>query len=476
MSKPGRVFGYARVSGAEQGRHGTSLAVQQDEIRRYCEYHRLVEPDLMSEVESAAIEKIERRRVLGKVVENALPGDTILVSRVDRWSRDLVHGVESVRALVKRGVGWISIGESIDASTSAGDSLLGLMAWAADNERKRIKERTVGRRKAMRDEGRYVEGPPPIGYRRERGGHLHIVSEESELVREVFRRCIAGESIAQLVKSVASDFGYLRDKKAIHIILRNRVYLGEVRTSRGEWIAAHEPIIDGATFRRAAASMASRKLSGRAPSAESHTSGWLLRDVARCAECGSGMSSAYRMGRSNNRYTFYYLCRARQTRRSCAAKYVRVDAAHDLAGDLVLERLRELREQLAAGPAVERKRPVARASTTRESIERKRVRLIDLAADGAIGRDDLRKRLSRLDEELSALEEHEYMATQKASLRSPEVRRELLRNVRELERAWSGASQQVRRAIVKRLAVAVDLSADRPPIPEWRTLEQLVNK
>src|SRR5688572_23275956 len=107
--RPARVLAYVRVSGAEQGRTGTSLAGQREEISRYCAIRGYPAPTFRVEVESAAAAKIERRDELRSLIIDTHAGDLVVVSKVDRWSRDIVYCVKSVRELVARGVGWHSI-------------------------------------------------------------------------------------------------------------------------------------------------------------------------------------------------------------------------------------------------------------------------------------------------------------------------------------------------------------------------------
>jgi site-specific DNA recombinase len=164
----GRTYGYCRVSSQHQEERGTSLDGQRDEIERYCRARGWPAPTLFVEVESGGEKGEERRVEQQRLIAETKPGDIIICWAVDRWSRNIPFAVGEVRRLVKRGVGWHSATESIDASTSQGDDMLGIRAWAADMEHKKIKERTVGRREALAAQGFYPygDGFPPRG----RGG------------------------------------------------------------------------------------------------------------------------------------------------------------------------------------------------------------------------------------------------------------------------------------------------------------------
>ena len=163
-TRPTRVYGYTRVSGREQGDRGTSLDGQRASLVGEAKARDWPEPDIRIEVESASEEKIERRTELHRLIADAQPGDVIIVSKLDRWSRDIVFGVQSIRAAIRRGVGFVSVDEAIDAATPHGNEQLGIRLWVAETERLRIRERTVGRRESLREQGLWATGTVPWGY------------------------------------------------------------------------------------------------------------------------------------------------------------------------------------------------------------------------------------------------------------------------------------------------------------------------
>ena len=162
---PGRTLGYARVSSADQGAHGTSLDGQRAAFERYCSSHGLAPPLLYVEVESAGEESRGKRVELDRLLADARAGDVVLVLHTDRWTRDVVDGVASVRLLLRAGIGWISVDEEIDARTEHGYEQLLQRAAGAEMERRRIRRRTVGARQRLRALGFHVEGLAPPGYR-----------------------------------------------------------------------------------------------------------------------------------------------------------------------------------------------------------------------------------------------------------------------------------------------------------------------
>src|SRR5919109_574320 len=67
--------------------------------------------------------------------------DAIVCWKLDRMGRSLAHLIQLLEEITGLGIGFISLGESIDLSTSAGRLQLHLLAAFAQFERERIRER-----------------------------------------------------------------------------------------------------------------------------------------------------------------------------------------------------------------------------------------------------------------------------------------------------------------------------------------------
>lgn len=121
MPAPLRVLAYCRVSSAGQEVHGTSLDVQREEIERYCAARGYPKPTVYVETESGGGEKEEARVVQREVMRLARAGDLVIVSKQDRWSRDVLHMLGSVRKLLSVSANFFALAEGFDPSTSAGE-------------------------------------------------------------------------------------------------------------------------------------------------------------------------------------------------------------------------------------------------------------------------------------------------------------------------------------------------------------------
>ena len=87
------------------------------------------------------------------------PGDTVVVWRRDRLGRSLRHLIDTVNALSARNVGFRSLTESIDTTTSGGKLVFHIFGALAEFERELIRERTNAGLAAARARGRHGGRP-----------------------------------------------------------------------------------------------------------------------------------------------------------------------------------------------------------------------------------------------------------------------------------------------------------------------------
>jgi site-specific DNA recombinase len=478
--RPARVLAYVRVSSDTQERSGTSLAGQREEIARHCASVGWPEARFYVETESAGEEKLTRRVQLRSLIDEAQSGDAVVVAKQDRWSRDTVFFLQSVRELVRRGVRFLSLAERFDPDTPEGRFAATVMAGVAEQERDRIRARTVGRRQALRDQGCWTEGVSPFGYVRDPATRRLVVQQaEAVLVGEAFARCVGGESIGTIADSFRDrQIGRTGgppirwDKKAIHSMLRARWHLGEIRHVDGTWHPAHEPVIPRDVFEEAQRAMHERRKGGRSPAAESRTASWLLRGVAVCGSCGRRVGAAY--GPSEYAST-YYVCNGRLRNGECDEPYARVDTTDADAGRLVVLRLEELRHLLAGARSGETEPDEERVGALRGSLEAaklRRARVVSLAVDGVIGREELQARIGKIDEETARIETSLAAEARRTRLQDPTVRAETLASVERLRRAWGGLKAPARRAILVRLAEKIELQDGRTRMT-WKSVETM---
>src|SRR3954469_3342319 len=133
-------IGYARVSTLEK-----NLDLQEDALK------------------AAGCEKIysdktggtkAERPGLERALADLRAGDRLVVWKLDRLGLSLRHLIETVTDLRDRGVGFQSVQEAIDTTTSGGKLIFHVFGALAEFERDLIRERTVAGLAAARARGR----------------------------------------------------------------------------------------------------------------------------------------------------------------------------------------------------------------------------------------------------------------------------------------------------------------------------------
>src|ERR687893_2384933 len=133
-------IGYARVSTQDQ-----TLALQKDALEKLgC--NKIF-------TDTAGGTKAERKG-LEEALEYVREGDTLVVWRLDRLGRSLKHLIETISQLDNRKIGFKSLTENIDTTTSGGKLIFHIFGALAEFERDIIRERTQAGLLAARARGR----------------------------------------------------------------------------------------------------------------------------------------------------------------------------------------------------------------------------------------------------------------------------------------------------------------------------------
>lgn len=134
------LVGYARVSTQDQ-----TLDLQKDALGKAgC-------TKIFTDTASGA----NTERVgLDEAIRFMREGDTLVVWKLDRLGRSLKHLIETITALHERKIGFRSLTENIDTTTSAGKLIFHVFGALAEFERDLIRERTQAGLVAARARGK----------------------------------------------------------------------------------------------------------------------------------------------------------------------------------------------------------------------------------------------------------------------------------------------------------------------------------
>ena len=146
------LIGYARVSTLEQ-----NLDLQEDALKAVGCQKVYTDKTSGTKAERAGLEN---------ALADARPGDSLVVWKLDRLGRSLMHLIETATDLSNRGVGFRSLQEAIDTTTSGGKLIFHVFGALAEFERDIIRERTLAGLAAARARGRKGGRPATSTIRR----------------------------------------------------------------------------------------------------------------------------------------------------------------------------------------------------------------------------------------------------------------------------------------------------------------------
>ncbi len=179
------LIGYARVS-----THDQNLDLQQDALQQAgCE------KIFVDEVSGAAT----ARPGLQQAMDHLREGDVLVVWRLDRLGRSLRNLLELVAQLEDKKVGFSSLQESMDTSSSGGKLIFQVFGALAEFERNLIRDRTNAGLAAARARGRTGGRPKKLD------------EQQRQLVTRLYKE---GTPIPEILKTVKISkgtlYGYVR--------------------------------------------------------------------------------------------------------------------------------------------------------------------------------------------------------------------------------------------------------------------------
>lgn len=168
------LIGYVRVS-----THKQDSSLQRDALLVAGLDPRNIFEDVMSGTRA-------NRPKLQEALNYLQSGDTFIVWKLDRLGRSLHHLIETITHLATQGIGFRSLTEQIDTTTSGGKLIFHIFGSMAQFERDLLSERTHAGLKAARIRGRV-------------GGRPHSLdAEQKELVKAMK---LEGKPIAVIART-----------------------------------------------------------------------------------------------------------------------------------------------------------------------------------------------------------------------------------------------------------------------------------
>ncbi len=284
------VDGYVRVShvGERSGERFISPAVQRQQIEAWARSRGFMLGQVFEELDESGARA--DRPLLEEAIARVERGEShgIVVAKIDRFGRSLVDGIAAIERVTAAGGVFASVQDGLDLSTDTGRLILRIMLSMAEWELDRV--RTNWDVACARAIARGVHvGGAPYGYVRKRDGRLGVDPATGPHVTEMFKMRASGTGTS-LIRRHLEDVGVEPSAgggwkySTLRQMLRNRVYLGEVRWGRYVNAGSHAPLTDPVTFVAAQQPRQGERSYNRVGTT-------LLHGLLRCAGCGRVMTT-----------------------------------------------------------------------------------------------------------------------------------------------------------------------------------------
>ena len=193
----GRVYGYTRVSTDMQAEHGQSLDLQRDQLAGWAQMtQRRIDETIIEGGVSGSV-PFAKRPEGGRLFASLARGDSLVCTKIDRFSRNLFDCLSVAQEFQKRGVTLYLLDvDGTDPVTGNGKSklFLSMLGAFAEFERDRISTRIRESKQRQKANGEYLGGRAPFGFVYDDAKQLQPVPEQQKVLRRIHK--LAGEGLS----------------------------------------------------------------------------------------------------------------------------------------------------------------------------------------------------------------------------------------------------------------------------------------
>lgn len=295
-----RVACYVRVSSLEQKKHGISVDSQISALTQYCHDNGLKIVDFYNDAGRSAHISYKKRPDLLRLIEDCKNDkvDLILFTKLDRWFRSLEDYYAVQGQLKDCSVPWRAIWEDYETETSAGVFKVNIMLSIAEAEASRTGERISAVKEYQRQQGWFVGGKAPVGYKIQ-DKHFLVVDEEKRAGVNAFFDTFLGTFSTRQAVIAANEAGApIKERNALRI-LHNPYYYGDANGYQCE------PYVTKEQWDRI-----QEIISMRTHKKTKNNNIYYFSGLLRCCYCGNALAGHTVPSKSKNSiyYYRYYSC------------------------------------------------------------------------------------------------------------------------------------------------------------------------
>lgn len=199
---------YDRVSTDLQVKEGISLEAQRKLLTDYATDHHYEIVGYYTDEGITARKKMQNRKELLRLLEDVKKDkvDLILVTKLDRWFRNIKDYHNTQAILEAHHCNWKTILEEYDTSTSNGRFAINIMLSVNENECDRDSERIRAVFDYKKSRREYLSGRPAYGYQTDENKHLVKDPATRQIVEDVFACYFATYSKKETVRRIQDTY------------------------------------------------------------------------------------------------------------------------------------------------------------------------------------------------------------------------------------------------------------------------------
>lgn len=164
------IFGYARVSTRGQAKDGNSLEVQEKLLRESG-----AEEIFIDSFTGTKLERPEFDKLLNQIQS----GDTLIVTKLDRFARSVSQASDLITQLIDKGITVNVLNLGILSNSSVSTLMRNVLLSFAQFERDMIVERTSEGKAIAKQKPDFREGRPPLYKKKQIEHALEMLTDHS---------------------------------------------------------------------------------------------------------------------------------------------------------------------------------------------------------------------------------------------------------------------------------------------------------
>lgn len=328
----------------------------------------------------------------------------VVVMALDRLSRDKTDSAKIEEILVKNKVPLVTPNNTFNWDNESDFMLSDFESLIARSEYRLIKKRMAIGKQVKAEQGKLVNGEPPMGYKINKNINKVVIDKEKAIIyRWLVDNFLTGNYSTH---TLATEFNkyYLgnRGKKAnnsrIYKILTNRFYLGEVKHKNKWYKGEHEPLITIEEYNKIIEQL---KGNSKIPNRKGYRQIKRLSGLCKCGLCGHTLT----VTKQGNKYFLrcWYVdpmgnrCKNKQIKESEVIKIINNEILSHIHAIQEILNDKDINTQLNSKNSIHA--DLERLKAMLKNIDKKESNIKDLAINGILTISETKERLEQLKEE-----------------------------------------------------------------------------